>query len=410
LCFGSCWTHDTRFLIMTRQALIAGGGIGALAAALATARAGWEVRLYEQAGAFTEVGAGIQLGPNATRLLHGWGLATGLAQVAAFPQALSVRSANDGRELGRLPLGSRCTERYGAPYATIHRGDLHALLLASVAGRGEVHLNLHAPVTGYNETSDGIQLAWADGYQVEGDVLLGADGLWSTVRRQALADGSARPTGHLAYRALVPQSELPQALRSQEVSVWLGPRLHAVSYPVRAGELLNVVLIVHGDPPADAQDWDHPGLHADVKAALAGQCPALLALVEAVPTWRLWALCERPPLSSPEQMAKGRVALLGDAAHPMRPYLAQGAGMAIEDAAELGRCLAGIARPLGEVPLALRRYALGRWQRNAQVQSRAMRNGQIFHATGLLRFGRDLSMRLFGQRLLDQPWLYGAGA
>jgi salicylate hydroxylase len=395
---------------MTRQALIAGGGIGAMAAALAAARAGWEVRLYEQAGAFSEVGAGIQLGPNATRLLQDWGLGRALSQVAAFPEQLCVRSASKGHELGRLSLGSRCSERYGAPYATLHRGDLHALLLASVAGRGEVHLNLNAPVAGFTDTPEGVQVAWADGHRVEGDVLIGADGLWSAVRKQVLADGAPQPTGHLAYRALVRQTDLPLSLRSQQVTVWLGPRLHVVSYPVRAGELLNVVVILHGEPPVDMEDWDHAGLAADVQAGLGGQCPALLALVEAMPSWRLWALCERQPLHSADQMANGRVALLGDAAHPMRPYLAQGAGMAIEDAAELGRCLSGVVRPLADVPLALRRYALQRWQRNARVQARALRNGKIFHATGPLRLGRDLSLRLLGQRLLDVPWLYGQAA
>jgi salicylate hydroxylase len=155
------------------------------------------------------------------------------------------------------------------------------------------------------------------------------------------------------------------------------------------------------------EDWDHAGLAVDVQAGLAGQCPELLALVEAMPVWRLWTLCERPPMHSPDQMASGRVALLGDASHPMRPYLAQGAGMAIEDAAELGRCLSGVVRPLADVPLALRHYALQRWERNARVQARAVRNGHIFHATGPLRLARDLSLKLLGQRLLDVPWLYG---
>lgn len=395
---------------MTRQALIAGGGIGALAAALAVARAGWEVRLYEQAGAFSEVGAGLQLGPNATRILQGWGLGPALSQVAAFPERLCVRSAPSGRVLGNLVLGQRSVERYGAPYATLHRGDLHALLLGSVAGRAAVHLNLNAPVSNYDLTPDGVELGWVDGHRVEGDVLIGADGLWSQVRRQGLADGAPQPSGHLAYRALVRQRDLPAALRSQQVSVWLGPRLHVVSYPVRAGEMLNVVVIVQGEPPADIENWDHAGLSADVHSALTGNCTALLDLAQAMPSWRLWALCERAPLSSADQMAFGRVALLGDAAHPMRPYLAQGAGMAIEDAAELGRCLAGVAKPLADVPLALRRYALQRWERNARVQARAVRNGRIFHATGPVRLGRDVALRLLGQRLLDLPWLYGEAA
>jgi salicylate hydroxylase len=389
--------------------MIAGGGIGALAAALSSARAGWHVRLYEKAEVFSEVGAGLQLGPNATRILQGWGLGQALERLAAFPDKLLVRSAPSGRELASLSLGSRCQQRYGAPYATLHRADLHTLLLDSVRLRPEVKLHLNSPVTGYTDTPEGVQLAWADGYSVEGDALIGADGLWSQVRLQALDDRVAQPTGHLAYRALVRQSDLPKSLRSQQVSVWLGPDMHLVSYPVRGGEWLNVVMFTQGQVPDDCQDWDHAGLRDNVLKALAGHCAALTALVEAVPAWRLWALCDRPPVASAGQMALGRVALLGDAAHPMPPYLAQGAGMAIEDAAELGRCLAGVVKPVADVPLALRRYALNRWQRNARVQARAVRNGQIFHATGPLRLGRDIALKLLGHRLLDMPWLY-AGA
>ncbi len=394
---------------MSRQLLIAGGGIGALAAALSSARAGWQVRLYEKAEVFSEVGAGLQLGPNATRILQGWGLGQALERLAAFPDKLLVRSAPSGRELASLSLGSRCQQRYGAPYATLHRADLHSMLLDSVRLRPEVKLHLNSPVTGYTDTPEGVQLAWADGYSVEGDALIGADGLWSQVRLQTLEDHVAQPTGHLAYRALVRQSDLPKSLRSQQVSVWLGPDMHLVSYPVRGGEWLNVVMFTQGQVPDDHQDWDHAGLRDNVLTATAGHCAELTALVEAMPAWRLWALCDRPPVASAAQMACGRVALLGDAAHPMPPYLAQGAGMAIEDAAELGRCLAGVVKPVADVPLALRRYALNRWQRNARVQARAVRNGQIFHATGPLRLGRDIALKLLGHRLLDMPWLY-AGA
>ena len=332
-----------------------------------------------------------------------------LERLAAFPDKLLVRSAPSGRELASLSLGSRCQQRYGAPYATLHRADLHSMLLDSVRLRPEVKLHLNSPVTGYTDTPEGVQLAWADGYSVEGDALIGADGLWSQVRLQTLEDHVAQPTGHLAYRALVRQSDLPKSLRSQQVSVWLGPDMHLVSYPVRGGEWLNVVMFTQGQVPDDHQDWDHAGLRDNVLTATAGHCAELTALVEAVPAWRLWALCDRPPVASAAQMACGRVALLGDAAHPMPPYLAQGAGMAIEDAAELGRCLAGVVKPVADVPLALRRYALNRWQRNARVQARAVRNGQIFHATGPLRLGRDIALKLLGHRLLDMPWLY-AGA
>ena len=203
-------------------------------------------------------------------------------------------------------------------------------------------------------------------------------------------------------------------MRTNHVTAWLGPKLHVVQYPLRRGELMNVVAIRHGESPADLDHWDHSANASDLEAALAQTCSTLQELVRAVPQvssgWRLWPLSDRPPVRGPQEMAQGLVALIGDAAHPMRPYLAQGAGMAIEDAAELQRALS--MHDL-EVNLRLRRYALNRWQRNARVQERSRRNGSIFHATGFVRFGRDMSLRLLGEKLLDVPWLYrgdGAGA
>ena len=410
---------------MIRQGLIAGGGIGGLAAALAMSRAGWEVRLFERAPVFSEVGAGIQLGPNVTRVLHGWGLQAELAQVAAFPQRLQVRDALSGRELGVLPLGQRALQKYGAPYATIHRADLHEMLLRAVQAQANVWLNLDTGVASYTDSGRVVTLKTTKGIEVEGDALLGADGLWSRVRQQMLGDAAPRVTGHLAYRALVKQAALPERLRSQQVTAWLGPRLHVVQYPVRGGEWLNVVAILHGQiaDPSQLQSWDHHTNAADLQAAMAQAAAPLRDLIAAVTdvggaggepgheraaAWRLWPLCDRPPMAGAYQQAKGCVALLGDAAHPMRPYLAQGAGMAIEDAAELGGRLGQALDPGFEVPTLLQRYALNRWQRNARVQARSQRNGQIFHAEGAMRWGRDASLKLLGEKILDLPWLYGA--
>ncbi|OGA97559.1 MAG: FAD-dependent oxidoreductase [Burkholderiales bacterium RIFCSPHIGHO2_12_FULL_61_11] len=401
---------------MSREVLIAGGGIGGLAAALSISRAGWDVRLFERAPAFAEVGAGIQLGPNVVRVLHGWGLQAELARVAAFPQRLQVRDAVTGRELGVLPLGERAVQKYGAPYATIARADLHGLLLGAVQGRANVRLKLNTGLASYADSGQVVTLKTSEGLEVEGDALIGADGLWSRVREQLLRDGPPRVTGHLAYRAMLPQTRLPERLRSQQVTAWLGPRLHVVAYPVRGGEWLNVVAIVQGRLEDDLQSWDHSANTAELQAALKRMSVPLRDLIHAVSegaseagaTWRLWPLCDRPPMLGAQQQAQGRVALLGDAAHPMRPYLAQGAGMAIEDAAELGRVLALDGQAAIEVPLCLRRYALNRWQRCARVQAQSMRNGVIFHAEGVMRWGRDASLRLLGERLLDMPWLYGA--
>ena len=392
---------------MKKQVLIAGGGIAGLAAGIGAARAGWEVRLFERAAVFSEVGAGVQLGPNVVRRLQSWGLQGALQAVAAFPPRLVVRCALSGAQLGALALGATAVQRYGAAYASIHRADLHSLLLQALQQQPDVHLNLEQTIEGYSASDEAVTVRTHCKKVIEGDALLGADGVRSRVRAQLLGDGPPRVTGHLAYRVVVPQAALPQALRTSEVTTWLGPRLHVVQYPVRRGELQNLVVIIEGPAPDDLDTWDHSANAADLESALAGACTALQDVVRGVPAagggWRLWPLADRPPLRAPAQMAQGLVALCGDAAHPMRPYLAQGAGMAIEDAAELESALS--MHDL-EVPLRLRRYALNRWQRAARVQARSLRNGRIFHATGLMRWGRDLSMRLLGERLLDQPWLY----
>ena len=397
---------------MTEKALIVGGGIGGLAAALACVRAGVEVDLFERAAEFSEVGAGIQLGPNVTAVLHAWGLKDALASVAAFPARLQVRSASSGAELGVLALGSVAQARYGFPYATIHRADLHALLLTALRSQTGVRLYVGSAAAGFVQHDDGVTLRMADGREAQGELLVGADGLWSAVRQQLLHDGKPLATGHLAYRALVPQSSLPERLRSQQVTAWLGPRLHVVQYPVRRGDWLNVVAIVQGRTVGEIESWDHSANASELQRHMAATCAPVQDLIHAIEQWRLWPLSIRLPMRGAHEQAQGRVALLGDAAHPMLPYLAQGAGMALEDAAELGRVLTrdGATQPVAlsrDLPALLNQYARRRWQRNARVQARAIRNGKIFHATGPMRWGRDAAMKLLGESLLDLPWLYG---
>jgi salicylate hydroxylase len=186
----------------------------------------------------------------------------------------------------------------------------------------------------------------------------------------------------------------------------MGPDFHVVQYPVRGGQWLNVVAVVHGHVYGDPQHWDHSANAAELRSRLVQAGTPLQDLVHAIPHWRLWALSDRPPMRSAAEQAHGRVALLGDAAHPMRPYLAQGAGMAIEDAAELAHALQG---EVNDVPAALQRYAAARWQRNAKVQARAIRNGEVFHMQGFMQFSRDLSLKLLGPRIMALPWLYGGG-
>ena len=388
---------------MTRELLVAGGGIAGLAAAGAARQAGWEARLFEQAAVFSEIGAGLQLGPNATRLLRGWGVLDEPSLRPFTPPRLRVRDAGSGRELGRLSLGADAEARYGAPYVTVHRADLHASLLRAATDSG-VRLHVGERIAGVQVDGEAVLARIGSGLQVEADALAVADGVWSELRQQLLHDGPAPATGHVAYRALLPVADLPMKLRSDDVQAWLGPRMHLVRYPVRGGDALNVVAFIEGH--AAGSGWDQAAPVGQLLSAAGSLCSELRGLLDAVPQWRSWPVHDREPVRGPQEMAIGRAAQLGDAAHPMRPYLAQGAGMAIEDAAELQRVLAACDGRVIDVPTALRRYALNRWERCARVQQRSRRNGTIFHATGLVRLGRDLAMRAGGESLLDLPWLY----
>jgi len=386
-----------------KQVLIAGGGIGVMAAALACAQRKVPVQLLERAAQFAEVGAGIQIGPNVTRILQAWGLGSALAQVAAFPQQLQARDAQTGRVLGSLPLGERAISLYGAAYATLHRADLHGLLHRATQGMG-VDVRMGQALVDWRDTQDVLEARTDAGQEWEASALIGADGVWSGVRQRGWGDGPPRFTGHLAYRALVAQADLPLQLRSDQITVWMGPRLHVVHYPVRSGQWLNLVAIVHGEQSDQAQDWDQAAHAQTLMKAMGAVGHDLHERLASVPVWRQWAVHDRIPLSAASQMAQGRVALLGDAAHPMRPYLAQGAGMAIEDAQVMAQCLSAGGVSVGAQ---LQAYAEQRWSRNARAQARANRNGRIFHAQGAVALGRNLTMRLMGERVMDVPWLYG---
>ena len=386
-----------------KKVLVVGGGIGGLATALACGARGLPVQLIEKKATLSEVGAGIQLSPNVVRLLEGWGLRSGLDAVACFPPLLQVRSAQSAALLGQLSLGARAVRRYGARYATIARVDLQNLLLHAVQAQGSTQLLLNNALQLVSQDTHAVQVTTTDGHQRRANVVIGADGLWSHVRDFVRTDAQPRFSGHLAYRAMVPQAALPLALRSEVITAWLGPRVHAVQYPVHGGQWLNVVVIVEGPSPQDIHHWDHEANARDLHTHMDGTASALQDLVAAIKVWRLWPLNGLPHLRSAKELAFGRIALMGDAAHPMLPYLAQGAGMAIEDAAALADVLA--QSDVGDAA-ALERYAQNRWRRNARVQARAQRNGEIFHATGLQRWGRDTAMQVLGQRLLDVPWLY----
>ena len=388
--------------------IIVGGGIGGLAAALACGQAGARPQVLERAATFSEVGAGIQMGPNVTRTLHAWGLAEDLQEIGFVPRKLDAKDTQTGQIIGTLRLGQRSLDTYGAPYFTVHRADLHRVLLKKIRSSGQAELRLDSEVQGLQQNADGIQISGTNlpaslTELSKSAAMVGADGLWSKTRQFVVPPTAPRVTGLLAYRALVPMQSIPEKLRLQDVNVWVGPRVHAVLYPVKCGEYLNLVVVVQGPPPASLDDWDHAGNKQDLEAAMGPIHADLRNMLAAVPAWRLWPLCDRPPIKGPHEMAKGRIALLGDAAHPMRPFLAQGAGMAIEDAAELARSW---ARADLQVEDRLQMYAQARWARNAQVQQRSIRNGQIFHLQGPLRWGRNVAMKLMGEPLMDVPWLY----
>jgi len=388
--------------------IIVGGGIGGLAAALACGQAGARPQVLERAATFSEVGAGIQMGPNVTRTLHAWDLAEDLKEIGFTPHRLEAKDTQTGQVIGSLRLGQRSLDTYGAPYVTVHRADLHRVLLQKIIGSGLAELRLDSEVQAVQQNADGIQISGTNlpaslTEFSKSAAMVGADGLWSKMRQFVVPPTAPRVTGLLAYRALIPMQSVPEKLRLQDVNVWVGPRVHAVLYPVKCGEYLNLVVVVQGPPPASLDEWDHAGNKQDLEAAMGPIHADLRNMLAAVPAWRLWPLCDRPPIKGPHEMAKGRIALLGDAAHPMRPFLAQGAGMAIEDAAELARSWARVDLP---VPERLQIYAQARWARNAQVQQRSIRNGQIFHLQGPLQWGRNVAMKFLGESLMDVPWLY----
>lgn len=408
---------------MNKQVLIAGGGMGGMGLAVALSRAGLNVDLLEQTPEFSEVGAGIQLGPNAVRVLSDWGLSNALQAVAAFPDRLRVCDAHLGTVLGELALSERSRKLYGQPYATIHRADALQVLLQAARAEPRVTLHLKERARSVCELPDGVNVLTESGRNYMADALIGCDGLWSVVRRHVMAgpaglvpgnepplDIPPRFSGHIAYRGMVAQADLPDRLRTQSVTAWLGPRLHVVQYPVRRGELVNVVAVVEGRQTGNPQGWSNDASRTELLQTVGAVHPQLRDMLEAVTLWKLWPLNDRPPMTGPYEHAQGRVALAGDAAHPMRPYLAQGAAMALEDAWTLGRLVqralaADSAAPIPWADL-FQRYAKGRWQRNARVQANSISNGKVFHADGLLRVGRNAALSLMGNMLLDKSWLY----
>ena len=392
---------------LAHRILIAGAGIGGLAAALACARQGCEVTVLEAAKEFGDAGAGIQLGPNAMKVLAALGLEAAVKAVASFPESIVIADAMSGKPISRMLLGNAVRKRYGQAYASLHRADLHALLLHAVRTAGVKLLSGHA-LQKYEQTNHVIQGLGAN-FSYECDVLIGADGLWSCVREHMLQDGAPRATGHAAFRALLPSHAMPEALRTPHVRTWWARDVHVVSYPLRGGSMWNLVVLAEmpRQPSGRMESgWSLSASHEEVMRLFQRTEPQLQALLEAggaqLGGWKRWNLFDRQPLKA-AQMTQGRVALLGDAAHPMLPYLAQGAAMALEDAWVLGQCL----QPGADVTLGLQKYGQLRAARDARVVHTAQRNGQIFHLSGAMALARNAVLSLQGTQVVGMPWLYG---
>ncbi|HXD43032.1 MAG TPA: 3-hydroxybenzoate 6-monooxygenase [Ramlibacter sp.] len=364
--------------------LVAGGGIGGLAAAYVLGRAGHRVTVLEQAGSFGEIGAGIQLGPNIFKMFDYLGLTKAVNRVAFFPTGLGMNDVRTGEKVIRVPLGGAALGAYGYPYGVIYRVDMHDVFLHACKTLPTVTLLTSSKVESFEQDGSGVRARLASGETLQGDALIGADGLWSRVREAVVGDGKPRVSGHIAYRAVLKREEVPDHLWSDDVVLWGGEKTHLVHYPLRRGELFNLVAVFHSNKYDEG--WNTFGDTAELNERFSQAVPQVKELLGKIQTWKMWVLCDREPVKN---WSKGRVTLLGDAAHPMLQYLAQGAGQAIEDAVVLGEALRASK---GDVEQAFLKYQQARYLRTGRVQLTARFYGDIYHASGVQR---ELRNQLF---------------
>jgi 2-polyprenyl-6-methoxyphenol hydroxylase-like FAD-dependent oxidoreductase len=357
--------------------LISGGGIGGLAAAMVLAQDGHRVTLLEQAASFGEIGAGIQLGPNIFRMFDYLGLTEAINRVAFFPAGLGMNDVRTGEKIVRVPLGDMARATYGFPYGVIYRADLHQVFLDACRAQPNVTLRTSTKVESFDQTADGVTVKLEGGETVEGSALIGADGMWSRIREAVVGDGKPRVSGHIAYRAVLKREDVPAHLWSDDVTLWGGEKTHLVHYPLRRGELFNLVAVFHSNKYDEG--WNTFGDTAELNERFADACPQVKELLGKIETWKMWVLCDREPVKN---WTDRRVTLLGDAAHPMLQYLAQGAGQAIEDAVVMREAL---RHTRGDVPKAFQKYQQARYLRTGRVQLTARFYGDIYHAAGVQR-------------------------
>jgi len=355
--------------------LIAGAGLGGLTTALALIQRGHKVRLYEQASELKEVGAGVQIGSNGSRLLISLGLKAAMERVVCVPLGREFRLWSTGQRWRSFDLGETSVQRFGAPYWMVHRGDFHAVLLDAVRKVDPEAIRPGTACVGFEQEARGATIRLANGDTATGDVLIGADGVHSKVRQQMFGDGRAEFTGIMVWRGLVAMERLPEHQRQLVGNNWIGVGGHVVTYPLRRGEILNFVAAIERDDWR-VESWTEPGTTEECLRDLAPWHEDVKTIVRNIDTPFKWALLGREPL---DHFAEGRVCVMGDAAHPTLPFLAQGANMALEDAIVIARCL----DTFGDVPEALRHYEQARLERTAAIVRGSSDNTKRFHNPAL---------------------------
>lgn len=388
--------------MLDRPILVAGGGIGGLAAALGLARKGFDVVVLERAAELGEIGAGIQLGPNAFHSFDHLGIGEAARAMAVFIDQLRLMDAMTGEEITHIDLGEPFRNRFGNPYAVVHRGDLHGVFLRACREHDRIGLRVGSEVLGYEQNGSGVTVRLASGETISGSLLIGADGLWSRIRAQVVGDGPPRVSGHTTYRSVIPTEAMPEDLRWNAATLWAGPRCHIVHYPLSGWKTFNLVVTFHNDAPEPVAG--KPVSEEEVMAGFTHVSERAKTIIRHGTDWRLWVLCDREPV---ETWIDGRVVLLGDAAHPMMQYFAQGACMAMEDAV----CLSAMLAATPEDPdRALAAYQTQRVVRTTRVVlgSRAI-GDHIYHPEGAHALARNSVMRAKSSNdYYDHlAWLYG---
>jgi salicylate hydroxylase len=383
--------------------LIAGGGIGGLAAALGLAHKGMRSLVFEKSAQFGEIGAGIQLGPNAFHAFDYLGVGDAARAMAVYIDSLRLMDALSGEEITRIPLDGAFRARFRNPYGVVHRGDLHGVFLSACRDNPMIGLQSASEVADYANEGDAVSAVLADGSRVAGRALIGADGLWSKVRRRVIGDGKPRVSGHTTYRSVIPTGAMPEELRWNAATLWAGPKCHIVHYPLSGWKVFNLVVTYHNDAPEPVAG--KPVSHEEVARGFEHVHPVARQIIDRGKDWKMWVLCDREPALN---WVDGRVALLGDAAHPMLQYFAQGACMAMEDAV----CLAAQMEAMpGDVEAALQTYQKNRRLRTARVQLQSREIGQhVYHPAGAHAELRNAVMRAKSPADWYDAieWLYGS--